>query len=210
MVELKLVINDVKKGKSYPKPITEEQSQEFMNLKLGNKIKGDNFGFSGYEFEIKGGTDNAGFPMRRDLDSAARKKALLTKGPGIHIKRKGMRKRKTIRGNTISESTSQVNLKILAYGKEPLEKVLGIEEKPKEESTETKKEEPVKEETKTTETKEVSKEETKKEPEKKEVTSKEEPKTEEKKEPEKPKEEIKKEETKTTEEVKKPQEETKT
>ncbi len=186
MAEFKLVINDVKKGKSYSKNLNDDESSNFVNLKIGDKVNGDSIALNGYEFEIRGGTDKSGFAMREDLDSTGRKKALLTKGPGIVIKRKGMRKRKTIRGNTISESISQINLKVLSYGKEDLDKTLGKEEAPKEEKKveekpkEEKKEEPKEEKE---ETKEQPKEEVKEEP-KKEIPKEE--KVEEKKVEEKP------------------------
>ena len=129
MVELKLVINDAKTGKSYSKALSETESENFLNLKIKDKVKGEHFGFHGYEFEITGGTDKAGFPMRYDLEGVGRKKALLSSGPCVHIKEKGMRVRKTIRGNTIADYTSQVNLKVLTYGNDAVAKLLGKEEK---------------------------------------------------------------------------------
>jgi small subunit ribosomal protein S6e len=200
MAELKLVINDVKNSKSYAKALNEEESSNFMNLKIKDKIKGDLFGFNGYEFEIRGGTDKAGFGMRSDLPGTARKKALLTEGPGIHIKRKGMRIRKTIRGNTIAEDISQVNLKIINYGKDDLKKLLGVEEAKEEPKAEAPKEEvkvEPKEEAKVEEKPKEAPKETPKEEkpeEKKEVKSEDKPKEEKKEEPkveEKPKEDKK-------------------
>ncbi|MBS3141229.1 30S ribosomal protein S6e [Candidatus Woesearchaeota archaeon] len=128
MTELKLVINDVKNGKSYSKALSETESENLVNLKMKDKVKGEHFGFHGYEFEITGGTDKAGFPMRYDLEGNTRKKALLSKGPCVKIKERGMRLRKTIRGNTIANDTSQVNLKVLTYGKDSVAKLLGKEE----------------------------------------------------------------------------------
>ena len=145
MAEFKLVINDAKHGKSYSKILNESESENLMNLKIKDKVKGDYFGFHGYEFEITGGTDKAGFPMRYDLEGSGRKKALLANGPCVKIKEKGMRVRKTIRGNTIANDTSQVNLKVLNYGKDSVAKLLGREEKKEEisskETTEKEKEE---------------------------------------------------------------------
>lgn len=140
MVEFKVVINNVKTGKSYQKTVPE---QGLMGKKIGDKIDGKIVGLTGYELEIKGGSDTAGFPMIATLDTIGRKKALLSKGPGVKIKRKGMLKRKTIRGNTISDKTAQINLKIIKYGAKTIEEILGIakeapqeekkpEEKPKE------------------------------------------------------------------------------
>lgn len=126
MVEIKIVIGH--KGKSYQKTI----SDELVGRKLGEKISGDLIGLKDYKLEITGGSDTAGFPMRKDVPGIGRKKPLLTKGPGVYIERKGMRIRKTIRGNTISDDTAQINLKVLKEGSESLEKLFKKEEPAKE------------------------------------------------------------------------------
>ena len=120
MPEFKLNINDPKTGKSYSKLINLDI---FDNRKIGDKIQGNSLGLDGYELQITGGSDKSGFPMRADFQSVARKKALLTKGPGVHIKRKGQRKRKTIRGSIISSTVSQINLKITKQGTKSIEEV---------------------------------------------------------------------------------------
>lgn len=132
MPEMKIVINDAKTGKSYKKELSSDEGSVFMGRKIGDKVEGSSFGFGGYEFQITGGNDNSGFPMRRDMEGTRKKKALLTKGPGVKIKRKGMKKRKTIAGNTVYQSTSNINLKITTHGKKSVEDILGI--KPKEEA----------------------------------------------------------------------------
>ena len=159
MVEFKLTINDVKDGKSYSKEVKEAEADAFKGGKIGNKVKGDSFGFEGYEFEITGGSDNAGFPMRKDLNGQERKKILALNGEGITTKRKGARIRKSVRGNTLSHVISQINLKVVNYGGKSIKDILGIkeeaapaegeakaEEAPKEAAEEKPKEEPVKEE----------------------------------------------------------------
>lgn len=107
-------------GKTHKKEFEGEVAETLVGKKIGDKVKGKDLGFDGYEFEITGGSDSAGFPMRRDVMGPARKKALLTKGVGMREKRKGLRVRKTVAGNTIHEKTAQVNLKVLKEGKEPL------------------------------------------------------------------------------------------
>ena len=116
--------------------------------------------------------------LRSDVEGVGRKRLLVTSGVGFHSKKKGERKRKSIRGNTISKSISQINTKVVTYGSKPIEKLISKkEEAPKEE----KKEEPkVKEEVKETpkeEAKPEAKEEPKAEP-AKEEKPKEEPKAE--------------------------------
>jgi small subunit ribosomal protein S6e len=131
MPEIKVVVNDPKTGKSYQKTISEKDSKGLYNYKIGQKIKGELINMPGYEFLITGGSNNAGFPMRKDIEGPGKKKILIVEGTGVKRKTTktkkgklrfhGIRLRKTVAGNTISELTSQVNLKVIKYGKEPLE-----------------------------------------------------------------------------------------
>ncbi|MEK6934411.1 MAG: S6e family ribosomal protein [Nanoarchaeota archaeon] len=128
MVGLKLVINDGKTGRSYPKNLDVDLSGN----KIGDKVQGEIFGLKGYELQITGGSDDAGFPMRSDIETVGRKRALLGSGVGVtrkRIVRKGEKIRTTVRGNTIGAHTTQLNLKIIKYGSDSLEKDLGIEKK---------------------------------------------------------------------------------
>ena len=72
--------------------------------------------------------------MRWDVEGIGRKRLLLTSGPGVHIKRNGMKKRKAVRGNTVSSDIAQINLKVLAEGKKSLKEMFGKEEAPKEDT----------------------------------------------------------------------------
>jgi len=116
---MKAVISN-KEGKDKQVELDETQSASLNGAKIGDKISGDSIGLEGYELEIKGGTDDAGFPMRRDVQGTLRKRILATSGTGLHIDRKGMRKRKSVRGNTISDVIAQVNLYIIKQGSEDL------------------------------------------------------------------------------------------
>ena len=125
----KLVINN--KGKGYSKELNDQESSNFIGKKIKDKISGNNIGFKGYEFEITGGSDKQGFPMRYDLFGTARKKLLLTNGPGVKIDRKGMRKRKTIRGNTVAEDIKQINISVVKEGEKKLEDIFPKKEEEK-------------------------------------------------------------------------------
>ena len=170
MAEFKLTINDTKNGKSYQKAVTGAEADAFKGKKLGDKINGELIGLKDYEFEIRGGSDKQGFPMRWDIDSTQRRKPLIIKGVGVKGKRNGQRQRKSIRGNTLSTAVVQINLKTVKYGTDNLAKLFGKEEKPaeapksekapkEEKKVEEKPKEKVKEEPK----KEEKKEEPKKE-----------------------------------------------
>ncbi len=162
-MELKLNMSE-KSGKTIQKVLSEDNSKNLMGKRIGDSFKGEIIDFSGYEFEITGGSDNAGFPMRTDVDGQSRNKILITEGIGFNNKRKnGMRVRKTVSGNTISRNTAQLNVKIIKSGKEDFfaEKTKTTDEA-KSEEVEAK---PVEEVKKTTEKakEETSKEETKEE-----------------------------------------------
>jgi len=119
MVKLKLVLGDPS-GKTKQVEIEEANSKSFMGLKIGDTVKGELVDMAGFEFLITGGSDNAGFPMRRDVVSANRKKLLLVSGIGVRTNEPGRRIRKTVAGGIIGANTAQVNLKITKSGKKPL------------------------------------------------------------------------------------------
>lgn len=127
----KLVINN--KEKAYSKELNDNESHAFIGKKIGENVSGSTFGFKNYEFQITGGSDKDGFPMRYDLQGSARRKLLLSKGPGVKIDRKGMRLRKTIRGNLIAPDIKQINLKIVKEGDRKIDEILGKTEEKKEE-----------------------------------------------------------------------------
>ena len=119
MVEFKLNIANPKTNKCVQQAITEPATDSLIGLKIGDKVKGDSFGMAGYEFEITGGSDFCGFPMRKGV-LGERKKLLAEKGVGFRKSVRGIRKRKTVCGETITKKIVQVNLKILKEGKQKL------------------------------------------------------------------------------------------
>jgi len=137
MANFKIVISDPKARKAYQKEIDQAQSG-LMGKKIGDKFSGNHLGLAGYELEVTGGSDKEGFPMRRDMEGPGRKKILLSHPPGFHPASKGRRKRKSIRGNTISPQISQINAKIVTYGAKSIEEGLGVKKEHKEEKKEEK------------------------------------------------------------------------
>lgn len=124
----KVVVSDPKTRKGYQKEV-EEAGSGLVGKKIGEKVSGDFLGLSGYELEITGGSDKQGFPMRMDVDGIGRKRALLSGGVGFHPKIKGQRKRRSVRGNTISAQISQINVKVVKYGPKKIEELLGAKKK---------------------------------------------------------------------------------
>jgi small subunit ribosomal protein S6e len=66
--------------------------------------------------------------MRGDIEGNQRRKLLVTQSVGFKPKKEGQRKRKLIRGRSISRETSQVNFKIMEYGPKTIEELLKTEE----------------------------------------------------------------------------------
>ena len=124
MATFKVVINDPQTGRSYQKEITGTKANSLIGKRIGQEIDGVFVDFPGYKLLITGGTDKVGFPMRKNLQGAKRKKLLLKGGIGFHPKRPGMRKKKMVRGNTISAEIVQINMKIVQYGPKPIEEAI--------------------------------------------------------------------------------------
>jgi len=121
MADLRIVISDPKTGKSIQREIKEEGVRPFFGLKLGDKVRGELLDLTGYEFTLTGGSDDSGFPMRRDVQGTNKKRILASSGVGLKAKlRKGERIRKTVSGNTVGAQTAQINLKIEKAGKEDI------------------------------------------------------------------------------------------
>ncbi len=134
MAEFKANISDPKTGKSYQLLISGQKANPILGKKIGEKMDGIFVEMPGYKLEITGGSDKDGFPMRSDLPSARRTKLLISKGLGFKPHMHGERRRKTMRGNTVSPDITQLNLKVITRGPRPIEELLAKKEEEKNES----------------------------------------------------------------------------
>jgi len=123
MATFKVVVSDPKSGKAFQVEITGEKARAFIGKKIGDIVDGSAVDMPGYKLKITGGTDKDGFPMRPDIHGPVRKRVLLSSGPGFKPRRKGERRRKTVRGNTISEDIVQINTVVVEYGEKPFEEI---------------------------------------------------------------------------------------
>ena len=116
-------VNISEKGKTHKLEI---ESEAIVGKKIGETIKGEDISpdLKGYELEITGTSDIAGLPGFKGLEGAAYHRRLLTKGPGMHDTKKGLRLKKTNRGEEISLKTSQINCKVLKQGEKKFEQLL--------------------------------------------------------------------------------------
>lgn len=114
MVEFKLDIADPKAGKTYTVKIKDPQASALIGRKIGDIVDGTILGLQWKKLKITGGTDSSGFPMRPDIHGGVKKRVLLTKGIGLKkVPRKGYRKKKMVRGNTITSDIYQINMVIV-------------------------------------------------------------------------------------------------
>jgi len=110
MVSFKLVLSDPKTGRSEASEVKDSNAQLLMGRKIGDVIDASSMGLTG-QMMITGGSDRAGFPMRADTLGGGKNYILLTRGVGYKSKEEGVKKRKLVRGNTITEETYQINAK---------------------------------------------------------------------------------------------------
>jgi len=110
MAKLQLIISDPRNGSCKKVEVEGAQAQAFVGRKIGEVLNGTVVGASGTRLMIKGGSDKDGTPMRPDAHGGVKTSILLSKGVGLRNKEKGIRMRKLIRGNTVTEDIFQLNL----------------------------------------------------------------------------------------------------
>ena len=108
-----------KSGKTYK---LEAEAEEFIGKILHDKISGEEIlpDLKGYEFEITGASDKAGFTAMKNVEGVELTKVLLRYGKAMHKrprregkkkvsnpKPKGLRMRRTVRGQVISPEIIQ-------------------------------------------------------------------------------------------------------
>jgi small subunit ribosomal protein S6e len=116
------------KENSYQIDVDAKETKKLVGLSIGEEFDGDIVGLAGYSLKITGGSDKNGFPMKKDLSGPRRVRSLVSGGVGYHPDRAGKRRRKTFRGNTISEDIIQINTIVSKAGSKSLEEILVSEE----------------------------------------------------------------------------------
>lgn len=143
------VVNDTNpanSGRSYNTTISGNNLSQLLGKKIGDIVDGIFVGegeqtLAGYKLEITGGSDKTGTPMRSDLSGGNRQSILVTASTGFkghdlvykskggekkrfRYKPDGMRMRRYFRGNTITQDTRQINLKVVEAANKSLEDIL--------------------------------------------------------------------------------------
>ncbi len=138
MANFKLVISEPETRKSFQLEVDQDKAM-LSGKKIGDEFSGDSVGLTGYTLKITGGTDKDGFPMHPDVEGSVKKRVLLSGKPCFHPMLKGQRKRKTVRGNVVSDSNVQINCKVVKKGDKLLEELVPTKPKDKKEGAEEKK-----------------------------------------------------------------------
>lgn len=128
-------INVSHKGRTWK---CESDNEALIKMKIGEKMNGEliSADLDGYELEITGTSDIAGFPGIKGEVGPRLRKLLLTKDDlGMRTTRPaGLRLKKSVRGEEISDKTSQINTKVVKEGKKKFDEVCPpkpAKEKPK-------------------------------------------------------------------------------
>jgi small subunit ribosomal protein S6e len=121
MARFKVIVSDPENGSSKAVEIEGARAAPLIGKRIGENIDGSVVGISGHKLLITGGSDKDGFPMRPSIHGGVRIRAILSGGVGFHSKRQGERRRKTLRGNVITEEIVQVNMKIVEKPKKAKE-----------------------------------------------------------------------------------------
>ena len=110
-----------------------DDAKALNGLVIGDEFDGGIVGLDGYTLKITGGSDKNGFTMKKDVPGTRRIKSLLTGGIGYHPKADGVKRRKTVRGNTIADDIVQINSVVVNEGAKPIAEILGAGEEEEEE-----------------------------------------------------------------------------
>lgn len=113
-------------GETYQKEI--EDASQIFGTQIGESFDGGIIGLSSYELEVTGGSDRDGFPMKEAIEGTERKRILLKDGVGIKTEIEGERRRKSVRGNTVSNQIEQLNTKVVEAGSKSVEELLNESE----------------------------------------------------------------------------------
>jgi len=94
-----------------------------FNLRISSEIAGETLDaqFDGYIFKIMGGNDKQGFTMKQGVLTNTRVRLLLAKGHSCYRpRRKGERKRKSVRGCEVGPDIAVLHLTILKKGEKEI------------------------------------------------------------------------------------------
>ena len=121
MAKFKVIVSDPEAGTSKVVELEETRAAPFIGRRLGETLDGSTVDLPAHTVQILGGSDKDGVPMLGNVHGGVRRKVVLSGGTGFKATKKGERRRKTVRGNVITDEIVQVNLKIVERPAKPAE-----------------------------------------------------------------------------------------
>lgn len=113
MAKFKIILSDPETGKSQIVELEGPRAVPLVGRRLGETIDGAAVGLGGHQLRITGGSDKDGFPMRPDIHGGVKTRIIAAQGVGFHPTSQGQRRRKTFRGNVVTEEIVQINMAIV-------------------------------------------------------------------------------------------------
>ncbi|MCW4025809.1 MAG: 30S ribosomal protein S6e [Candidatus Bathyarchaeota archaeon] len=111
MAKFKVIVSDPN-GTSKIVELEEARATPLIGRKIGETLDGAAVDLPAHKVQITGGSDSDGAPMRSNVHGGVRRNVILSSGTGFKPKKKGDRKRKTVRGDVITDEIVQINMKI--------------------------------------------------------------------------------------------------
>jgi len=121
MAKFKVIVSDPQAGTSKVVELEEARAAPFIGRRLGETLDGSAVDLPAHTVQILGGSDKDGVPMRGNVHGGVRRRVILSGGAGFSPKNSGERKRKTVRGNVITDEIVQINMKIVERPAKPAE-----------------------------------------------------------------------------------------
>ena len=121
MAKFKVIVSDPQAGTSKVVELEEARAAPFIGRRLGETLDGSAVDLPAHTVQILGGSDKDGVPMRGNVHGGVRRRVVLSGGAGFSPKNSGERKRKTVRGNVITDEIVQINMKIVERPAKPAE-----------------------------------------------------------------------------------------
>jgi small subunit ribosomal protein S6e len=113
MAKFKVIVSDPQSGASKVVELEEARASPFIGRKIGDTLDGTVVDLPAHKVQVMGGSDKDGIPMRSNVHGGVRRSVVISSGAGFSPTKKGERKRKTVRGDVLTDEIVQINMKIV-------------------------------------------------------------------------------------------------